>query len=51
VKVLRGDVSLVGPRPLPVEYLLLYSPERGAPRHYRSCSTLTWDESFRLDVC
>jgi lipopolysaccharide/colanic/teichoic acid biosynthesis glycosyltransferase len=58
--VLRGDMSLVGPRPLPVEYLARYSAEQ-ARRHdvlpgitgwaqVNGRNSLDWDERFRLDV-
>jgi len=58
--VLRGEMSLVGPRPLLLEYLLLYSPEQ-ARRHLvrpgitgwaqiNGRNALTWEERFRLDV-
>jgi sugar transferase EpsL len=60
VNVLRGDMSLVGPRPLPVDYLPLYSPEQRRRHEVRPGITgwaqvngrnaLTWDERFRLDV-
>jgi sugar transferase EpsL len=60
VNVLRGDMSLVGPRPLPVDYLPLYSPEQRRRHNVRPGITglaqvsgrnaLTWDEKFRLDV-
>ncbi len=58
--VLRGEMSLVGPRPLLMEYLDRYSPEQ-ARRHevkpgitgwaqVNGRNALTWDEKFRLDV-
>ena len=58
--VLKGDLSLVGPRPLLMEYLPLYTP-RQARRHdvrpgitgwaqVNGRNALGWDERFRLDV-
>jgi lipopolysaccharide/colanic/teichoic acid biosynthesis glycosyltransferase len=58
--VLRGEMSIVGPRPLLVEYLPLYSQEQ-ARRHevlpgitgwaqVNGRNALTWEEKFRLDV-
>lgn len=58
--VLKGDMSLIGPRPLLVQYLPLYSPEQ-ARRHevrpgitgWAQChgrNTLSWAEKFELDV-
>ena len=58
--VLVGDMSLIGPRPLLVQYLPLYSPEQ-ARRHevrpgitgWAQChgrNAISWQEKFRLDV-
>ncbi len=58
--VLRGEMSLVGPRPLVPQYLDRYTPEQ-ARRHevlpgitgwsqVRGRNALTWEEKFRLDV-
>ena len=58
--VLKGDMSLVGPRPLLMEYLPLYSPEQYRRHEARPGVTgwaqvngrnaLRWDEKFKLDV-
>jgi lipopolysaccharide/colanic/teichoic acid biosynthesis glycosyltransferase len=58
--VLKGEMSLVGPRPLLVEYLTLYSDEQ-ARRHevhpgitgwaqVNGRNAISWDEKFALDV-
>lgn len=60
INVLKGDMSLIGPRPLLVQYLPLYSPEQ-ARRHevrpgisgWAQChgrNAISWGEKFRLDV-
>ncbi len=58
--VLRGDMSLVGPRPLPLEYLPLYSPDQFR-RHevppgivgwavVNGRNANTWEKKFKLDL-
>ena len=58
--VLKGDMSLVGPRPLLMEYLPLYSPEQSRRHDVRPGVTgwaqingrnaISWDQKFALDV-
>lgn len=58
--VLKGDMSLIGPRPLLIQYLPLYSPEQ-ARRHevrpgitgWAQChgrNAISWKKKFELDV-
>lgn len=60
INVFKGDMSLIGPRPLLVQYLPLYSPEQ-ARRHevrpgisgWAQChgrNAISWKEKFELDV-
>ena len=60
INVFKGDMSLIGPRPLLVQYLPLYSPEQ-ARRHevrpgisgWAQChgrNSISWKEKFELDV-
>lgn len=60
INVLKGDMSLVGPRPLLVEYIDLYSKEQFRRHEVRPGMTgwaqvngrnnLYWDEKFKMDV-
>lgn len=60
INVLKGDMALIGPRPLLVQYLPLYSQEQ-ARRHevrpgisgWAQChgrNAISWTEKFKLDV-
>ena len=60
INVLKGDMALIGPRPLLVKYLPLYSPEQTRRHEVRpgisgwaQChgrNAISWTEKFKLDV-
>ena len=60
INVLKGDISLVGPRPLLMEYLPLYNQEQKKRHNVKPGITgwaqingrnaISWDAKFKLDV-
>ena len=60
INVLKGDISLVGPRPLLMEYLPLYNDEQKKRHNVKPGITgwaqvngrnaISWDQKFKLDV-
>ena len=60
INVLKGDMSLIGPRPLLPEYLPLYSPEQARRHEVRPGITgwaqvngrnaVSWEDKFKMDV-
>jgi sugar transferase EpsL len=60
LNILRGEMSFIGPRPLLMQYLPLYSPEQSRRHNLKpgfsgwaqinGRNALSWEEKFRLDV-
>ncbi len=60
INVLKGDMSIIGPRPLLMEYLPLYSPEQARRHEVRPGITgwaqvngrnaISWEDKFKMDV-
>ena len=60
INILRGEMSFIGPRPLLMQYLPLYSPQQARRHHVKpgfsgwaqinGRNAISWEEKFRLDV-
>lgn len=60
INIIRGEMSIIGPRPLPVKYLNLYTKEQRKRHEVRpglsnisavsGRNTLTWEEKFEKDI-
>ena len=60
INVFKGDMALIGPRPLLVQYLPLYTPEQARRHEVRpgisgwaqvhGRNAISWEEKFKLDV-
>ena len=60
LNIIKGDMSIIGPRPLPVKYLALYTEEQRVRHHVRpglsnlsaisGRNMLSWDEKFLKDI-
>jgi undecaprenyl phosphate N,N'-diacetylbacillosamine 1-phosphate transferase len=60
INIIKGDMSFIGPRPLLMKYLPLYSPEQKRRHHVlpgltgwaqvNGRNSISWNEKFKLDV-